>query len=108
MLLYPSELHFVHTLYAWLSDLIAPVKLSACSLTLTYSVLHHAGRFLYSLAAVLHPEHGTFMMNLHGGRMPNPLVQMAHQASGNAMAGAGFDKDTRDGRNVLRCALMFR
>ncbi|KAK9786060.1 hypothetical protein WJX73_001619 [Symbiochloris irregularis] len=66
------------------------------------------GRFLYSLAAVLHPEHGTFMMNLHGGRMPNPLVQMAQQASGHPMAGAGFDKDTRDGRNVLRCALMFR
>ena len=64
--------------------------------------------FLEDLAAVLHCEHGTLVMNLHGGRLPSPLVQLVQAASGNPLAGAGFDASSQEGAEVLRLSMLFR
>lgn len=71
-------------------------------------MLHADSSFIPDLAAVLQPEHGTFLMNLHGGKLPNPLVQLAQSFSADPMAGAGFDPSTREGDEVSRLSSMYR
>ena len=70
--------------------------------------LRWAAAFLADLAAVLHPQHGTFIMNLHGGSLAGPLVRLVQAASRDPMAGAGFDAASDSGSAVLRLAHLFR
>ena len=61
-----------------------------------------------SLPHVLHPGHGTLVMNIHGGFLPNPLQQLRLKLSGSSFAQAGFDPASSQGAEVLRLAHLYR
>ena len=57
---------------------------------------------------MLHPEHGTLIMNIHGGFLPNPLQQLRARLSNSSFAGAGFDPASSQGAEVLRLVHLYR
>ena len=70
---------------------------------------HAAGStFMACLPEMLHPRHGTLIMNIHGGFLPNPLRQMRAKLSGSSFANAGFDPTSNQGAEVLRLAHLYR
>ena len=62
-----------------------------------------------ALPDVLHPRHGTVLMNLHGGPMPSLGRQLISWATGGPYAGAGFDPaGSSQGAEVVRMTRLYR
>ena len=61
------------------------------------------------LAAALHPEHGTLIMNLHGGGRPAPsLGRMLGAVFGRRAPTPGYDPTSAAGAAVQQAAMCFR
>ena len=74
-----------------------------------YKLALYAGSpFMRALPQVLHPAHGSVLVNIHGGRLRNPLQRLASALSRDPYAGAGFDPSSEAGAEVVRLSLLYR
>ncbi|KAK9808659.1 hypothetical protein WJX72_001506 [[Myrmecia] bisecta] len=64
--------------------------------------------FLDNLAAALHPDHGTVIMNLHGGGARTSPLTLLWKAAVASDPGPGYELTTPEGAAVDRTARLFR
>lgn len=76
------------------------------------NVCHADSAVLDALSKVLHPEHGTLVMNLHGGGMPavNALVALftSRLPFVSQSAPSGYHRNTEKGRAVQQITQNLR
>lgn len=67
---------------------------------------HLRAEFLGHLAAALHPEHGSAIVNLHGGG-PGAISSLG-RLLGRGSSGPGFKSDNPAGEAVVRISQAYR
>ena len=74
--------------------------------------MHADSVVLDALSTALHPQHGTLVMNLHGGGMPTANALMALFTSwlpfGGRWPSSGYHPSTEKGRQVQQVAHTLR